>query len=308
MNTAIIFNPTSGQGKSLEVLKQLEEEFPEEVSSSRVCRTHGRGHATVLVRQLVSEGFNRLVILGGDGTWSEAVNGAMTPSGQLISPQLQFALIPGGSGCDFLRTPPFFKNQLFKRTAMLGTHIDQFDLLKVQIEQADNQKLVRFALNSTSAGISGRIAKSVSPPLPFFSASSQYLLFFFKFFWKFPPPLLHLTVEDQLLYDGPILNVFFCNGRYSGGGLCWAPGGLLDDGRADLLVVSPVRKRDLPRYIPKLLKGRINQIPEALAFKVSQVHARFTPPTLMEIDGEVFQAKGLHLEVIPQILPILTAE
>jgi diacylglycerol kinase (ATP) len=308
MTTAIIFNPASGQGKSLEVMKKLEEEFPVEVSSSRVCRTTGRGHATVLMRQLVSEGFNRLVILGGDGTWSEAVNGAMTPSGQLTSSQLRFALIPGGSGCDLLRTPPFFENQLFRHIAMRGTQIEKIDLLKVQIEQPDGQKLVRFALNSTSAGISGQVADSVSPPLPFFSASSQYLLFFLKSFWNFPPPSLRLTMEDQLLYDGPILNVFFCNGRYSGGGLCWAPGGLLADGLADLLVVSPVRKRDLPRYLPKLLKGRINQIPEAFAFKVPEVHARFTPATLVEIDGEVFHARELHLEVIPQILPILTAE
>jgi diacylglycerol kinase (ATP) len=305
MTTAIIVNPISGQGRALRLLDDLKKDFPLEMARAKLCLTSGPGHASALVPELILEGFRRLVVIGGDGTWGEVINGALTPGNQLISPDLEISLLPGGSGSDLLRTPPLSSGREMRRAALLGNQTVLLDVLKIYLRKPDGEEQLRFALNSASAGISGRIASSVSPPLPFFSLESQYLLAFFRFFWRFQPISLSLSNQDQLLYEGPILNVFFCNGGFSGGGLRWIPDAQLDDGVANLLVVEPIRKSQLPGYIPMLIQGKIHQIPEAHSFQVRQVHALFSPSAYMEMDGETFHALELRMEVVPRILRLL---
>ncbi len=307
MTTAIIVNPASGQGRALRLLQDLKREFPLEISAARICHTNAPGHATSLVKELVHDEYRRLVVIGGDGTWSEVVNGAITPANQLVSPDLEIALLPGGSGSDLLRTPPLSSGIAIRRAAFLGTQVHAFDVLKIWMRKPDGTECIYFALNSASAGISGQIAARVAKSISLISAESRYLLAFFRLFWSFQPIGLSLTDRDHQLYEGPILNVFFCNGRYSGGGLCWTPDARLDDGFANLLVVEPIRKLRLPGYVPMLLKGRIHQIPEAHSFRVTQVHARFDQPASLEMDGETFQALELKIEVIPRVLHLVVA-
>ncbi len=305
MTTAIIINPASGQGRALQLLRNLKREFPLEISTARICHTNAPGHATSLAGELVQEKYRRLVVIGGDGTWSEVMNGVITPANRLISPDLEIALLPGGSGSDLLRTPPLSCGAAIRRAAFLGTQVHAIDVLKIWMRKPDGTQHLRFALNSASAGISGQIAARVAKTISSISAESRYLLAFFRLFWSFQPIGLSLTDRDRLLYEGPILNVFFCNGRYSGGGLRWTPDAQLDDGFADLLVVEPIRKSRLPGYVRLLLKEKIHQIPEAHSFLSTRVHARFDQPASLEMDGETFQALEMKVDVIPRILRLV---
>ena len=62
------------------------------------------GHATELARELVEKGYDEILILGGDGTLSEAINGIMRAD--LTAEQrakIQVGLMPRGTGNDFAR-------------------------------------------------------------------------------------------------------------------------------------------------------------------------------------------------------------
>jgi len=59
--------------------------------------TTGRDHATVLAREAAADGFDAVVVLGGDGTMNEAANG-------LAGTSTALAALPGGSTNVFART------------------------------------------------------------------------------------------------------------------------------------------------------------------------------------------------------------
>jgi diacylglycerol kinase family enzyme len=62
-----------------------------------VVDTKGRGDATILSAQAATEGYEVVVVLGGDGTVNEAANG-------LVGTSTALALLPGGSTNVFART------------------------------------------------------------------------------------------------------------------------------------------------------------------------------------------------------------
>ena len=66
--------------------------------------TQYAGHAIELARELVERGYDELLVLGGDGTLSEVVNGIMTadiPAEQRA--KIQLGLMPRGTGNDWGR-------------------------------------------------------------------------------------------------------------------------------------------------------------------------------------------------------------
>ena len=66
--------------------------------------TEYAGHAIELAREAVETGHRRILILGGDGTLNEAINGIM--SARIDSSereQVQIGLMPRGTGNDFAR-------------------------------------------------------------------------------------------------------------------------------------------------------------------------------------------------------------
>jgi diacylglycerol kinase family enzyme len=67
----------------------------------QIAYTKRRGHAAGLARQAAVDGMDVVVVLGGDGTVNEAVNGLLSEPGDRPVPA--FAVVPGGSTNVFAR-------------------------------------------------------------------------------------------------------------------------------------------------------------------------------------------------------------
>lgn len=78
-----------------------------------VADTSRRGHATRLARQAADEGFDAVVVLGGDGTLNEAANG-------LVGSSTALAALPGGSTNVFARTVGYPRDPVEATGALLG--------------------------------------------------------------------------------------------------------------------------------------------------------------------------------------------
>jgi diacylglycerol kinase family enzyme len=66
-----------------------------------VAETRRRGHATLLAREALDQGLDLVVVLGGDGTVNEVVNGLLRDGPESEHPAL--AVVPGGSTNVFTR-------------------------------------------------------------------------------------------------------------------------------------------------------------------------------------------------------------
>ncbi len=95
-----IVNPSARSGKGKEIWNKLEYKFLEKGLEYEVYLTKGPGHATKIARELttaIKEDAIRLVVLGGDGTLNEVMNGIENFEKTLVG------YIPIGSSNDFAR-------------------------------------------------------------------------------------------------------------------------------------------------------------------------------------------------------------
>lgn len=73
-----IVNPAAGQGKGLRTWRSIEKELQKVEISYRSFLTQHEGHAEVLARQISAmqdDRLKRLIVIGGDGTFHEVLNG-----------------------------------------------------------------------------------------------------------------------------------------------------------------------------------------------------------------------------------------
>jgi diacylglycerol kinase family enzyme len=94
-----------------------------------LCETTRRGHATRLAQGAADEGYDVVVVLGGDGTLNEAANG-------LAGSETALATLPGGSTNVFART--------------LGLPDDPLEATVVILEALANQSIRRIGLGSVN--------------------------------------------------------------------------------------------------------------------------------------------------------------
>ena len=96
---SFIINPNARSGKGLRAWKLIEKRLEEKSVPYQVFSTKYQGHATQIARTLTQEKDCRsLIVLGGDGTLNEAVNGIADLA------RVTLGYIPIGSSNDFARS------------------------------------------------------------------------------------------------------------------------------------------------------------------------------------------------------------
>lgn len=111
-----IVNPSARSGKGKEIWEKLEKTFNEKGLKYQAVFTKGPGHATKLAKNLTAKVANedqnkpgieipiKLVVLGGDGTLNEVINGIQDFENTLVG------YIPIGSSNDFARDLSYPRN------------------------------------------------------------------------------------------------------------------------------------------------------------------------------------------------------
>ncbi|MHB1126785.1 MAG: diacylglycerol/lipid kinase family protein [Bacillota bacterium] len=95
MKALLIINPAAGRGRFRSFIG-LENILKQKLELESVF-TCGSGEAVHIARKAVLEGFETVIVAGGDGTLHEVVNGA-------IGSPIVIGVIPTGTGNDFARS------------------------------------------------------------------------------------------------------------------------------------------------------------------------------------------------------------
>ena len=297
MNTAIIVNPVSGAGKGRRMLPRVEKAVRRIFGDAQVMRS-GEGEGVgALVRRAVADRVERLVVVGGDGTVNEAVNGFLSMEGQ--RPDVAFVFLPAGTGGDFARS-----------TGAAGQSID--DVLAGSTGQVDAGEICfadgrrHFFVNIASLGVSAVIAHGVNERskrlggMPAFVAGTVRGLLS----WRDVP--VRLQIDDTVDQELVITSVAAANGRFLGSGMMLAPDALLNDGLLDVVVLQEMRLRDFVMNARRLYGGRVLSLPGATCYRGREITV--TPlegRLLLEADGEIPGEAPVRIRVLPGAIRIL---
>ncbi len=98
----VIVNPNAGSRKGEKDWPKIKEILNSKGFSFEAVFTKNRNHAISLTASMITEGYRKIIVIGGDGTMNEVVNGIFIQ--QACSPDdIVVGIIPVGTGNDWGR-------------------------------------------------------------------------------------------------------------------------------------------------------------------------------------------------------------
>ena len=253
------------------------------------------GHLTELAAEAVRGGAERLVVVGGDGSVNEVVNGIAGSEG------VELAVIPRGTGWDFVRTYGIPRDLDEAVDIARDGALREIDLGTVSYRTWAGDDARAYFANVASAGISGAIARRANESSKALGGKASYYWATLAVFVGWQKGEMRVTVDDETR-EGRMIDAMICNGRYLGGGMMMCPDAEPDDGSFDVLLIGDVTKRDLLFVLPKTYKGKHLPHPRLEVLRGSAVTVETDEPLPIELDGEQPGTTPAHFEVRPRAL------
>jgi diacylglycerol kinase (ATP) len=252
-----------------------------------------QGHLTELARQAAGGGARLLVVVGGDGSVNEAVNGI---AGLADPPDL--AIIPRGTGWDFVRTFAIPRRVEEAAAVALGDAVRMVDVGRASYRAWDGTEAETLFANVASAGMSGAIAQRANETTKALGGKASYLLALLAVFARWSANEMHVTVDAEER-RGRMFDVVVGNGKFFGGGMKICPEALPDDGLLDVLTIGDVTKRDLLLTMPRIYRGTHLPHPKAELLRGGVVTVDSDAPVPIELDGEQPGTTPARFDVLP---------
>jgi diacylglycerol kinase (ATP) len=227
----VIFNPASGRGRGarrISVYRRLLEEQLERVD---FATTTSPGEEGDLATRACAEGYDVVVAVGGDGTWSN-VGDRVVASGR---DDVALGILPNGTGNDFGRNLGFSPSDPVAAVRILAEgHIRSVDVGRVETLSAaehspDLMEPCHF-LNLVGFGFDIAVIDAARGAR-FLKGELLYKITALQQLFRFPGIHFRLNTEAGEQREGHYLMLTVSNGRYFGGGFPIAPEATVDDGR-----------------------------------------------------------------------------
>ena len=294
--TVFLVNPASANGST-------RRRWPEIAHAAAAAGLQGEtlfserpGHVSDLTAQAAEEGAALVVVVGGDGTVNEAVNGLIRVD-QAGRPEL--AVLPRGTGTDFARTfriPTQAARAI--EVARSGRTIT-IDAGRVTFTAWDGAEAEAWFANVASAGMSGAVAQRANSSSKALGGKASFLWATLAVFarWKNTTVIAEADGERR---EGRMLDVIVANCQFLGGGMWMTPGADPSDGLFDVLLIGDITKRDLVTTLPKIYRGTHLPHPKAELLRARRVTVTAPVPLPVELDGEQPGTTPATFEVAPQ--------
>lgn len=321
----IVVNPASKSGRGREIWTELEQIFIKKQIAYKVLFSKGAGHVTRIVARLTApdklpkDGSPiKLIILGGDGTVNEALQGISDFSRILLG------YIPTGSSNDLARDLGLPKDPaLILETILKGEVVRTMDLGTLTYEHTSDE-LSR--LHAAEDGITRHFA--VSSGIGFDAAVCEealasrfkntlnrlglgkltYLIIALRQLIAAKSVSCDIFLDDaeEPIHLKRFLFTAFMIHRYEGGGFNFCPMADATDGRLDLCVVGNIPKAVILFALPTAFFGKHYIFPSIHHYTASKVTLRSSMPLWVHTDGEVkMKSDYITITCSPQQLRLM---
>ena len=290
MRTAFIINPKAG--KKLgggDIGKIIRKYFP----AAEIKFTEFKGHARDLARRFAKEGFDAVIVAGGDGTINEAVQ-------SLAGTQTALGVIALGSGNGLARELGCPLGALERRVSALTN----FKMAHFDLGRANGEYFINLAGLGMEADIAAQFdeigASGKRGKWPYFKIGASL-------FFNYKAPLLKVEADGKM-FEFRIMSLVFANGRQYGSNFKIAPQASFDDGLLDMTVIRRANPFKLALALPSFFFPSCKIVSAADTYKIRKAKVFLAGPFNYHIDGEPKKGKDvLEIEVLPNAIKTLRA-
>lgn len=303
----VVVNPAAGNGLAGKRWPLMAEQLKAHFSALTIVFSERRGHVGSLVAAAVANGCRHIIAVGGDGTHHEAINGIMRQE-VVDSSQITYALLPVGTGNDWIRTHgiPQQTDTWLQMMRAGCTGLQDIGLVSYQKEGAP---MTAYFANVAGMAYDGFVVKFAERNKKWVFNRFFYLLMILRCLFLYRLQHLRISFEQHTVEDFCYtVNVGIC--RYSGGGMQLTPHAVPDDGLLALTIAGPVSKLGVLLNTYRFYKGTIAMHPLVSTYQVPALHVDTTSeaPLLIEADGEFLGTGPASFSILPKALRIVVPE
>ena len=240
-----------------------------------------------------------LIVVGGDGTISEVVNGL----GRTGFPEgVTLAILPAGTGNDLAATLAIPDDPDEAAGVLRQNRVRILDVVRVRSVGIGEQ----YFINVATGGIGAEISGAADGEMKRRWGKLSYLRASLEVAREFDAKEVTLTLdgEERTLRAA---NLAIGNCRYAGGGWLAAPRANPEDGLLDLVVIEDVGVQEVLKLAPTVLADSDYLDKEGVFFaRAREIRVESSPGSLeFTVDGEIIGNEPAVFAVIPQALKVI---
>ncbi|MBQ8283798.1 MAG: YegS/Rv2252/BmrU family lipid kinase [Clostridia bacterium] len=274
----IIFNPIAGKKNADKNLKAVEKVFSARGVEFDVHTSKQERDSQTIAKKLTANGATDLVVIGGDGTLHEVLNGMVDPTACRIG------LIPSGTGNDFAE-----KIGLPMDAEKAALRILDGDALPTDYMEVGGLRCMNVGGLGMDVDVLERCKRGKM------KGKMKYLISLLQSLFAFKGYRIEMESEGRKESHSALIAAV-CNGAQFGGGIPICPTAEIDDGKINVILVDCIGGVwKIIKAFLQLMKGNILTYPATTHFLCDKV--RFVPeyPCTVQLDGELY--KGIDFDV-----------
>lgn len=299
-----VVNPVSANGRTKKAWPRYNTVLQQKGYQIDPVYTEYPGHATLLVREAIKQGYKLIMSVGGDGTVNEVVNGFFCGK-KLINPEAKLIVFSRGTGSDFIRALGLRQGLepvldiLEKRREIL------VDIGSVTYVSKQGVNKSRYFINLADAGIGGATVDKINQSSKFFGGVLTYLFGALKTLVKYTNKDFRLYIDDNKVLEERLNSIMIANGNYFAGGMEIAPQADLEDGHFDIIVLGDLSKREIVTNLYRAYQGNHLSHPKISLYRGRKILIESNQEVLLNIDGESLGQLPAEFEIFTKKLPVL---
>ncbi|MBI4997519.1 MAG: diacylglycerol kinase family lipid kinase [Rhodocyclales bacterium] len=293
----LLLNPVSGGGRGLRQRTRIESAMAARHLSAHTAVSEYAGHTTELVARAIRAGCRRLLVGGGDGSLSEAVNGILAVA-EVPSTDVTLALLPVGTGNDWARGHGIPHDIDRALDIVAAGRVQAHDAGYVDFPASGAR---RHFINVAGIGFDAIVVEHMpSRKLGWLA----YLVGLLRSLGSLSPIPLRIAVDGRTEHADALV-LFACIGRYCGGAMFVAPRARSDDGKLDLTLIRHMPRLSILRSLPRLFDGSIAAHPRVTMWQTGAARIDAPAGTPLEADGEFIGHAPAAFGVLPGALRVM---
>ncbi len=303
----LLVNPAAAGGRALLDYPQISKLLHDEDICCEPHFTDHKFHAVELTVSAIKRGYRKIIILGGDGTLHEVVNGLFIQ--QEVDPaEVLLGMIGVGEGCNWLRNFGFVEGRYIDMVrAIKAELVIRQDVGRVTYEESLYRQS-RYMVGTGATGFNAHIVRRFAHRN---KRHKEYrwsrIWCIVKSFFRYKSTGVKIYVDDQLIYNDLLFSAAIGIGRFSGGGLQQLPEAVVDDGLFDVTLIRPFYIWHIFFRLRYLFNGNIYRIGHTEQWRGERIRIESTPELSVEIDGELYGETPLEFEILPQVISVVVS-
>ena len=299
-----IVNPNAGNRKAKKDWDKIKGMLHEANLQFDFLFTEQKEHAIEITFQHIKDGYRNFIVVGGDGTLNEVVNGFFK---QEIVPvnELTLAMIPIGTGNDWCRSLniPFKYKKAIKLINKQKTRWQ--DIGKVEFYNSEIPKQ-RFFANVAGMGYDAVVAaKTNRDKERGRSGAILYLKNLFTSLLFYDHSNTVMTIDSDSTHKHKTFSMSVGIGKYNGGGMKQLPNAEIDDGLFDVTLIKKLGKLTVLKEVKNLYDGSFINHPKVDTFRGKKISIESDPQIKLEVDGESLGHSPFHFEIFHRALRVV---